>query len=245
MSDKDFWKVRAEKYNQLYWAGDDNYQEAIIKVCAFEPDDLVLDVGTGTGIMANAMKPYVGHVVALDSSNDMLSKGEWDGHSFLKWDIRNRLFKDLLFDRIVSRMCFHHIKEGLPNAFKNCYDSLKIGGRLIIAEGIPPADDCETVNWYSEMFALKEDRITFTEAGLISHFEETGFKNVAVKKYITKDFSVKNWLGCSGLSEEVQKVIIDIHINAPQKVKELYNMRTDRDNCILDSVNIIVSGDKL
>ena len=54
---------------------------------------MVLDVGTGISAIKNAIKDYVRHVVAIDSSDDMLEKGNWTGTSIIKWGIGEALFK--------------------------------------------------------------------------------------------------------------------------------------------------------
>lgn len=46
-----FWHIRSAKYDKLFWTKDDSYIEAIIKAGDFKKSDLVLDVGTGTGVM--------------------------------------------------------------------------------------------------------------------------------------------------------------------------------------------------
>jgi len=122
---------------------------------SFKKDDIVLDVRSGTGVVARAIKPFVKHVVAVDISDAMLSKGQWEGISIVKWDIFDLLFVNNLFNKIIARMVFHHIFDELDRVIIRCYDMLKKGGELIVAEGTPPTDD-DVVEWYTEMFKLKE-----------------------------------------------------------------------------------------
>ncbi|MCK7528387.1 MAG: aminotransferase class I/II-fold pyridoxal phosphate-dependent enzyme [Ignavibacteriales bacterium] len=106
------------------------------------------------------------------SPTPMLKRGKWDGISMVRWDINESLFHNHLFDKIVGRMVFHHILDNLDRAFLRCYDLLKCRGRLIIAEGVPPAEDPEVVDWYTEMFKHKEVRRTFTKTLLVRYFQQ-------------------------------------------------------------------------
>ncbi len=48
-----FWEKRAEKYNNLRWVNEPNYLKSFLSSSDFNKKDIVLDVGTGTGVIAN------------------------------------------------------------------------------------------------------------------------------------------------------------------------------------------------
>jgi ubiquinone/menaquinone biosynthesis C-methylase UbiE len=244
MPDKHFWNIRAKNYDRLYWTKDTGYIERIIEVAKFSRDDLVLDVGTGTGAMARSIRPYVRHVVGMDFSDSMLKRGKWDGISMVRWDINESLFHNHLFDKIVGRMVFHHILDNLDRAFLRCYDLLKCRGQLIIAEGVPPGEDPEIVDWYTEMFKHKETRRTFTKTLLVSYFAKNGFQDVRAYKYKMKRFNINNWLVNSGLHKAKQTLILNMHRNAPDKVKAAYHMSLENGTCYVDTENLIIVGTK-
>ena len=244
MADGHFWNVRAKNYDKLFWTKDEGYQEKILAAGEFSKKDLVLDVGTGTGIMARCIRPHVRHVVGMDFSDSMLKRGTWEGISMMKWDLTEGLFQNRLFDKIVGRMVFHHILDNLDRAFLRCYDLLKGGGRLIIAEGVPPGEDQEVIDWYTEMFKHKEVRRTFTKSLLVNYFTKNGFKDVKVHTYKMKRFNINNWLINSGLDKAKQKLILDMHFKASRKVKAAYNMKVRDGVCLVDTDNLIIVGDK-
>lgn len=239
-----FWSIRAARYDRLYWTRDEPYLDCIRQAAQLKRSDVVLDVGTGTGIMARAMQPHVKHVVALDNSDAMLQKGKWEGFSVVKSDISDLLFTNNVFDKVLARMVFHHILDNLNRAILRCYDLLKYDGMLIVAEGVPPSDDKEVVDWYTHMFSFKEERRTFTSAELPSYLERNGFGDVRSYPYTMKSFSVRNWLDNSGLSMKNRQKIMDLHLEASPTVKRLYNMRIAKDDCLIDTHNVIVVGRK-
>lgn len=240
----EFWSKRSANYDKLFWTKDIGYLDTIIKISDLCEDHFVLDVGTGTGAISQKVKPMVKHIIGLDISEDMLKQSNWDGVSRVKWDIRDALFTNNVFDRIIARMVFHHIVNNLDLAIERCYNMLKQGGKLVVAEGVPPSDDPGIVEWYSDMFRLKEDRLTFSPAYLVGLFNEAGFKDVKCYEYLMKNFSVNNWLKNSGLDDSIQYKILNLHINADQKIRDLYNMCILNEHVYIDAKNVIVVGTK-
>jgi ubiquinone/menaquinone biosynthesis C-methylase UbiE len=239
-----FWDIRAANYDRLFWTKDVSYVDAIVKMGALRSEHTVLDVGTGTGTVAREIRKVVDHVVAVDISESMLSRGDWTGISAIKWDIGNSFFAKSVFDRVFARMVFHHIVDNLDRAVLRCYDLLKPGGRIIVAEGVPPNESPTVVNWFTEMFRHKEDRLTFTEGSLRRYLTRNGFRNVGTRMHTMCDFSVRNWLVNSGLPEPKQEVILALHRDAPAEVKASYDMRFVDDDCLLTTRNAIVVGTK-
>lgn len=239
-----FWKIRSAHYDKLFWTKDETYLEEIVKLSEIKNHHLVLDVGTGTGAIANRIKKLAKHVVAVDSSDSMLDKGNWGGVSIVKWDIGEALFKDNTYNRVIARMVFHHILDNLDRAILRCYDLLKTNGKIIIAEGVPPLDDEDVVSWYTEMFKLKEKRRTFIPGQLIHYLRKNGFKNVSANEHYIEKFSIGNWLQNSGLDADIQNEIFNMHKHAPSRVKDAYQMEITGEDCLIKARNIIVVGEK-
>lgn len=242
--DLKFWNIRSADYDKLFWVKDKSYIDAIIEASELSRDHVILDVGTGTGTISNAVKKHVQHVVAVDISHSMLEKGNWEGVSMVKWDISNSLFTSNLFDRVVARMVLHHVLDNLDRAILRCYDILKEGGKIVVAEGVPPSDDEDVINWYTSMFKLKEKRRTFTLSKLKYYIEKNGFKNVKSRIHVMEKFSINNWLSNSGLPKDTQQKIYEIHVNADPKIKEVYNMEIINEECFVRTINTIITGEK-
>ena len=115
---------------------------------------------------------------------------------------------------------------------------------MIIAEGIPPGKDEDIINWYTEMFKLKENRRTFTRDLLVSYFKKNGFKNVIVHKYKMRRFNINNWLINSGIDKAKQDRIMNMHLRANKKIKSAYNMKIENGTCFVDTDNLIIIGEK-
>lgn len=153
-------------------------------------------------IEAKKIKPRVKHVIGIDISNSMLKNAKIDDISLVKWNICDALFVNNIFDKVVARMVFHHVVDNRNLAIMRCYDILKIGGKLIVAEGVPPSDDSDVIDWYTNMFKLKEERRTIIPTELLERLKKVGFKNIEMREYMMKNFSIKNWLINSGLEKK-------------------------------------------
>jgi ubiquinone/menaquinone biosynthesis C-methylase UbiE len=242
-SQEEFWKIRAEKYNNLSWVNDDAYLKAFIRAGEFNKDDIVLDVGTGTGIVAHSIAPLVKEVIGLDTSQDMLEHSNWkENKYFIKRDIRNKMFHEGVFDKVTARMVFHHILEDTQKAMDECHRLLKKGGRIIVSEGVPPSKNLKKE--YIDIFKLKEDRLVFLEEDLVELLKNSGFKNIRVNIHINRNFSVRNWLENSGLPKETQSRIFNMHANGSEIFKKEYNLRIADGDCLIDVKNLILIGEK-
>lgn len=220
-----FWSKRAEEYTTLKWITDKGLIDSIIKACEPNPKDIVLDLGTGSGVIARAMQPLVDEVIGIDISHEMMNKGTWENISKMKGNILHNIFQKNTFDTIVARMVFHHVNPILVG-LENCHRILKDGGKLIIAESIPPSDSKTVVDWWKTVRSLKETRTVFTPKTLVEYFHIAGFKNVEFEIYTQpiETSSTRNWLEASGLPKEIQTQIYQRHQNAPLEVKKAHAM---------------------
>ena len=238
-----FWNKRAEKYNNLNWVNEPNYIKSFLSSSDFNKNDVVLDVGTGTGVIAHAVAPLVKEVIGLDISQNMLKHSNWkDNKYFIKRDILEPLFCENVFDKITARMVFHHILERTQDAMDECYRILKNNGKMILSEGIPPKPEFKQD--YINIFKLKEDRLTFLEGDLVNLMKNSGFRNIKVFIYIMKNFSVKNWLENGVLPQTKQDKIFEMHVTASDFFKKAYNMKIINGDCLIDVKNLIIVGEK-
>jgi ubiquinone/menaquinone biosynthesis C-methylase UbiE len=245
--DMEFWAIRAKNYNKLEWTTKSEYLKKFLDAGNFSKDDVVLDVGTGTGIIAKLVSPHVKKVVGIDISPDMINQANGTNNGknaeFILNDACNLQFEDETFDKITARMSFHHITKDTLKAMQECHRVLKRGGMVIFSEGVPP--DKSVKERYEEIFKLKEDRITFFEEDMQELMEQAGFKVVNVQLCIQKQASLNNWLCNSGLPPETIEKIRILHTESDDNFKKVYNMRITEDNDVfMDWKFIIMIGVK-
>lgn len=241
--DTAFWRMRSKHYNELEWANHRLYLDTFIRLGNFKKSDIVLDVGTGTGVVAHAVSPFVKEIIGLDKSQDMLEHSNWFGNMyFIKRDIRGPIFTDAVFDKITCRQVFHHILKKRQKAMDICYRMLKKGGTMIFSEGVPPTRRVRKD--YIEIFKLKERRLTFYEDDLIRLMKKSRFKNIDCAIIYLRKMSIRNWLVNSGLRKVIQDKIYQLHKHASDCFKKDYNMIETNDDCLIDMKMAILTGKK-
>lgn len=241
-----YWKRRATVYNNLDWVKDKQFLNAIVASGGFRRSDIVLDAGTGTGIIAETVAPLVKRVVALDVSPHMMSMAtnhcrniEW-----LVGDMCDLKFAANTFDIIAARHVFHHIlgEAKSKKAMAECYRVLKHDGVMVFAEGVPPSQ--RTKQDFIEIFKLKEKRVTFMPEDMVDLMVSVGFAVVSRQSLRLKRMSVRNWVCSGGTPKPAQKAIFLLHRNAPSYFKEDYRMVETEDDCLIDMRMEILTGVK-
>lgn len=240
-----FWEKRSRRYEKLQWAIKGGYLKAFLHMGDFGADDVVLDIGTGTGIIAHTISPFVKKVIGIDISKGMLAHAlehRVGNEEFQISDARRLEFPDNTFGKITARMVFHHILEGTQTAMDECFRILKQGGKMVFSEGVPPSE--HTRSFYIEMFKLKEERLTFREEDLLNLMKNSGFKRIHKETYWMRQASIKNWLENSGIDKSDQDKIMDMHRNMDEQGKQDYNMKIKDQDCLIDMKFIILVGEK-
>ena len=119
--------------------------ERMLDLAGVKDGDRLLDVGTGTGILARMAAARGAHAVGIDHSAGMLEQAQASADKdgvgsrtqFLAMDAEALEFDDERFDVTVSLFVLRH----LPNphsAVREMYRTLRPGGRLITSIGARP-----------------------------------------------------------------------------------------------------------
>lgn len=145
---KEYWNRHAQEYDDLPGHGLHSGKEkrawmSLLNQAIGTNENLrVLDVGTGTGVIASLLAEMGHSVIGVDLSENMLSKARKTGNSDLSVEFENCVaenlpFKDNSVDAVISRHLLWTLPE--PNkALKEWVRVLKQGGKVIVVDG----------NWY-------------------------------------------------------------------------------------------------
>ena len=240
MSDSDTWTERAKTYNELQWVRDDRFLQAFLDAAQLRADDAVLDVGAGTGLVAQAIAAL--DVTAIDNSPSM-ARG-----AVQLMDARELLFNDASFDTVLARMVLHHITEGIDKALSECYRVLKPGGLIVVGEALPPPEEERkdrplVRQWYERVLSLKEDRLNLTEYGIANLLAAAGFREIRIDYYTIEQLSVKNWLENGALSSSVKEQLWRAYsLEAPNEVIRAYHLNHKNDDILINCRHAIITA---
>lgn len=120
----------------------------MILLAEIKPSDLVLDIGTGTGVVALQAAEKIGaggKVAGIDLSEGMLATAEAKAEKlgfaekveFSRMDAEKLEFADESFEKVVSLFALLHFPDPLT-ALREIYRVMKPGGRLVVAVGSSP-----------------------------------------------------------------------------------------------------------
>ncbi|HEY2234956.1 MAG TPA: methyltransferase domain-containing protein [Candidatus Angelobacter sp.] len=160
-------------------------QEALDRIVQWAgagPDDTVIDVACGPGLLACAFARVAKHATGIDMTPAMLEQArqtqQQQGLQNVSWepgDVYALPFPDAHFSIVSSRFVFHHLQDPLA-ALKEMKRVCMPGGKIVVADMAPETAKADALNAAellrdpSHVRALPEKELgaLFGEAGLPS-----------------------------------------------------------------------------
>jgi demethylmenaquinone methyltransferase/2-methoxy-6-polyprenyl-1,4-benzoquinol methylase len=112
------------------------HRDVELRHAAIEEGMRVLDVGTGTGALAELARDRTGpsgRVIGLDPSAGMLRQGRWSRCDGVQGTADRLPLADHTMDRLTMGYALRHVAD-LHTAFSEFHRVLRPGGRLLILE---------------------------------------------------------------------------------------------------------------
>jgi len=154
--------------------------EAILDRAGVGPEDSVLDVGCGTGILAPHLeKRGVKRMCAVDLSTEMVKEYQrkFPGRAVLAGDYEEPgLFRPGAFTKIIIFNAFPHFARR-DRVFANSYNYLKPGGGLYIAHSMSRA---ELDRHHREAGEEVAEHMLYSNAGFRELYAAAGFGQVEI-----------------------------------------------------------------
>jgi ubiquinone/menaquinone biosynthesis C-methylase UbiE len=137
------WDARVEAWEEVAaTAGFRAIRDRIVELAEPRRDDVVVDLGAGTGLLALALAPHVHELFAVDISERMLARlddaaaadGLYNVETVVG-DLRRLPLEDESATLVVSNYAFHHLHDtGKELALAEARRILRPGGRLVICD---------------------------------------------------------------------------------------------------------------
>src|SRR5690242_21547442 len=152
----------------------------IVQAAGAGPEDTVLDVACGPGLLACAFAKVAKHATGVDMTPAMLEQAHktqqeqgLNNVSWLPGNVYSLPFPPEQFTIVSSRFVFHHLQDPLA-ALKEMKRVCKPGGRVVVADMAPQPEKAAALNAAellrdpSHVLALplEELRGLFEQAGL-------------------------------------------------------------------------------
>ncbi len=131
----------AETYDRVVVPRFEPIAKTVVELVAPKPGEMVLDVSTGTGLLACLLAPLTApaQLVAIDLADEAIRVASYRaGHAgirnirFEMMDARNIVYRSALFDAVASNLGIPNI--GYDRTFYEVHRLLKPGGRFVFSE---------------------------------------------------------------------------------------------------------------
>ncbi|TML02351.1 MAG: class I SAM-dependent methyltransferase [Actinobacteria bacterium] len=137
----------------------------------FEPTAKLLDVGCGTGWLAEHFGDYTG----IDGSPDAVAAAQAKGRTIVQGDVDEPLpFEDATFDGVVLKDLLEHVADPVA-VVREAHRVLKPGGRVFAS-----SPDAQRWVWddytHRRPFTRKGFRLLFADQGFT--IEQAGYESV-------------------------------------------------------------------
>ena len=166
-------------------------QEALDRIVQWAgagPDDTVLDVACGPGLLACAFAKVAKHATGVDMTPAMLEQArktqQEQGLKNVSWqpgDVYSLPFLDAQFSIVSSRFVFHHLQEPLAG-LKEMKRVCKSGGKIVVADMAPLPQKAAAMNAAERLRDPSHVRALPVEE-LRGLFEQAGLSTPQVNSY--------------------------------------------------------------
>ena len=194
--------------------------DRLIKISKAGPNDNVLDIACGSGIVACEFARHTAHVTGIDMTMKMIEVARTRqtelGLNNVTWEIGdvNQLpFPENYFTIVTSRFGFHHFQDP-GRVMAEMKRVCKQGGKVLIADVALPESQ---LVMYNSMEKLRDDShvAALSPESFISLLKESGFAPIKTDDYIMK-IELEEQMQASFPGDELalRKMIVeDIGIN--------------------------------
>ncbi len=185
----DFWDKAAAEYEAAHELADKSvWQKVLAELIGADKEQYILDVATGTGMIANMLGAYgYVNVTGADISEGMMriaidhAKEQNTKTSFIYGNAMELPFAENMFDIIINSRLLWTLSEP-ENAIKEWYRILKPGGKVIaINELEEEGIQCVSIENYQAKTQVSE--FPFANASreqIVESFEKAGFNNMSI-----------------------------------------------------------------
>ncbi len=239
---KDHFAHRAERYeSSARWVKDEKILAIIDELAGIEGHSRVLDVATGTGIIASLFFKKANLVIGIDVTEAMFKQALPKLNFMVCAQAEYLPFRDNVFDLVTCRQGLQFM-EALASATE-MYRVCKDGGKIILVQLTAFGKEDKEYAFRIQMARQPARMNCFVEDDLVNLLRKAGCRRIKSRPYFSYE-SVNEWTDNGALSMERQEEIKKLYYDAPLSFRKIHELKPVG-NDIIDKMKIaIVCGYK-
>lgn len=239
------WDDRADMgYANLEWVNHGDLLDEFIKFINPKKHQELIDLGTGTGKVAEELSKHAKHVFGVDYSQKMLDLApKMENITYVCADAKNiHLLPVKKTHGIVARMVFHHLNGFMEDVLEKSRNMLHVDGSFFLCEGVPPTGRAYE-NWKETNILLEKDRVFNSPDMWVDLFKKNDYKVAKTRIMAIKNLSTRNWLESRGESKATVNKIIALRKNMSDILKKDWNAKITKDDVFVDTYWFFLKAD--
>lgn len=235
-------KNRAAKYNRSSnWVADQDLIQLMFQLSGAGPESEVLDIATGTGLIAREFYGKTKKVTGLDISPEMAKHAEGCMDEIVFGPVEAMPFPDNSFDVVVCRQGLQFAE--LDRAIPEIYRVLKPGGTTVLCHLTAYNETDRELTFAIQKLRNPARRNYLMPADIADALEAAGFRDVENTEYLT-DESVNQWIDNGAIPQENMDKIRELYRTADDAFKEIHDIRFEDDDIMDEMLLVIAQGKK-
>ena len=232
-----YWSKRAKKYDETSWVKNESFIENFLDMISDKSFSNILEVGIGTGAVANIMTSRKGALTGIDISKEMIDQIKNDKITPIVANAHDLPFEENTFELIYMRNVIHYLEKP-EKVFSEIHRCLKPGGTYLFSQVVPPNDNISSeYDWLIGRNIHYPTKNEILELFLL-------FKKINHNDFLLENQSINNWLENTCQNEEERKEIIDRHRKTSEEYRLMANYRDVTDDIFVSIRHFMVSGEK-
>ncbi len=234
-------KNRAQKYNHSSnWVEDQALIRRIFELSGAGAGSEVLDIATGTGLIAKEFFGKVKKVTGMDISPDMAKHAEGCMDEIIFAPVEQMPFSDNSFDAIVCRqgLQFTELDQAIPEIHR----VLKPGGTVVLCHLTAYNETDRELAFAIQKLRNPARRNYLMPNDISDYLRRQGFREVTDIEYVS-DESINKWIDNGAIPQENMDVIRSLYRTADAEFKKTHNVRFTV-NDIFDAMLLVIATAK-
>ncbi len=228
---------RARGYNHSSrWVGDKMLIRKIRDLADADTKACILDIGTGTGKIAQAFFGRVRYVVGVDICPEMARYAKGHIDRILLTPAERLPFKKNVFDVCVCRQGMQFMK--INAVLSEIHRVLKPGGHLILCHLTAYGESDKEETFLIQKLRNPARKNFFLPGDFRKLLSKKCFTAIETVEYITRE-SVNQWISNSAIGENRRKKIKEVYTASSRILKKLHNIEF-KDGDIFDSMKMVI-----